>query len=42
MVLVDFGTNGIHQRVDVFELCAEMEIAIMAGVPTKRDMDIQA
>ncbi len=40
MVLVDFGTNGIHQRVDVFELCAEMEIAIMAGLPTEGDVDV--
>ena len=40
MVLVYFGTNGIHQRVDVFELCAEMKIAIMAGLPTEGDVDV--
>jgi hypothetical protein len=39
-LLVDFCTDGIHQWVDVLELCAEVEIAIMAGLPTEGDVDV--
>ena len=40
--LIEFCNDGRDNGIAVLQLRAEMEIAIMAGVPTKRDMDIQA
>ena len=38
----NFLTDGINQRLDVFELGTEVEIAVMTGFSAKRDMDIKA
>lgn len=40
--LVDLLRNGRNHGLAVLQLRAEMEIAVMTGLPTKRDMDIQA
>ena len=40
--LGDFYTDGINQRLNVFELGTEVEIAVMTGFSAKRDMDIKA
>jgi hypothetical protein len=39
---VDFFTNCIHQRLNVFELGTEVEIAVMTGFSAKGDMYIKA
>jgi hypothetical protein len=41
-VKIDFLGDGRDHGIAVLQLGAEVEIAIMAGMPTKGDMDIQA
>lgn len=40
--MVNFHHHCIYHVTAVLQLCAEMKVAIMTGLPAKRDMDIQS